>query len=112
MTRLFALLLSTLLAFSGVILAGAKGVPVVQGTDIVICSGVNVTTIKIGPDGEPIENVKVCPEGHSIFAATFALPALPTPQPRVIATEAMAEPVARTSRDELSPSARGPPVLL
>ncbi|MEC7761469.1 MAG: hypothetical protein VX874_06105 [Pseudomonadota bacterium] len=112
MIRVSAFLLSALIAFSGVVLAGAKGVPVVQGTDIVICAGVNVTTITVGPDGEPIEKVEVCPDGHSIFAAAFALPVMPAPVPRLISGVRSVDPVDRVSRDELTPSARGPPVLI
>lgn len=112
MKRLVAIVLSTLIAFSGVVLAGAKGVPAVHGTDIVICSGVNVTTITIGPDGEPVEKVEVCPEGHTIFGAVFAVPDMPTPLARLVATVAPVEPEGRLSRDALSPSARGPPAAV
>lgn len=110
MRSVFAYVMALVLALSGVVLAEAKGKGPVTGTDIVICSGVGVTVITIGPDGEPVERVDVCPEGHSIFAAAFALPEMPRPALRLIAVEPAVEAVTPVARDELTPSARGPPV--
>lgn len=112
MKRLVPFLLGALIALSGVILAGAEGREMPQGDVIVICSGVNATTITIGPDGEPVEKVEVCPQGHSIFLAAFSIPDMPVPEARLIATVAQRDPAPRVSRDELTPSARGPPPVV
>ncbi|HBZ45353.1 MAG TPA: hypothetical protein DEO85_15160 [Maritimibacter sp.] len=112
MRGLFAYILSFVLAMSGFVLAEAKGASHDIGMEIVICSGVGMTTITIGPDGEPIEATEVCPEGHSIFVATMTAPDLP--QPKLLLVDRV-EPTVLSllvARDEVSPSARGPPVAL
>ncbi|MAM62802.1 hypothetical protein [Maritimibacter sp. UBA3975] len=112
MHRITSIIMALALVLSGVVLAGAKGVPMPVGTDIVICSGVGVTTITIGPDGEPVENVDVCPEGHSIFAAAFSAPPLPAPELRRVALPAPSARAIPASREEVTPAARGPPLTI
>ncbi|SMR81787.1 hypothetical protein SAMN04488030_2209 [Aliiroseovarius halocynthiae] len=95
-------------------LADARGEnPDLNGAfDMVLCTGTGMTTITLGPDGEPIESVHLCPDGTSIFAASFALPSLNKPEIRVIARIVPSRAVALAGRVELSPSARGPPALV
>lgn len=105
-----AYLLALLIALTSLTLADARGASHDLGTDIAICSGIGMTFVTVGPDGQPVETTEACPDGSSIFAASFALPEAPAPAPRLIAT---LDPIARLSlhdRDALSPAARGPPV--
>ena len=110
MRGFLAHILSLLLALTSFVLADARGANQDVGMEIVICSGVGMTTISIGPDGRPIEKTEVCPDGTSIFTATFALPELVVPEARLIAFLAPAIGSARTPQREVSPAARGPPV--
>lgn len=96
---------------AGFTLAEARGASHDVGMEIVICSGVGMTTITIGPDGAPIEQTEPCPDGTSIFAASFTLPDLPEPAARLIAVVQPAPGMPLTQQEELSPSARGPPAL-
>lgn len=112
MRIVIALSLSLMLALSGAILAGAKGASHDIGMEVVICSGVGMTTITIGPDGEPIETKEVCPDGHSTFGATFALPAPQRPQLRLVAHVSRTPVALLSPRFELVPSARGPPLTV
>lgn len=107
-----AYLLALLLAFTGLSLAEARGTGADMGMEIVICAGVTMTTIIVGPDGQPIEETHICPDGSSIFAATFALPMLALPEPRLLRAEARLASDLFTSRNEISPSARSPPALV
>lgn len=100
-----------LLVITGFSLEQARGQSSDIGVEIVICSGVNMKTISIGADGQPVEGNQACPDGASMFTIAFALPQLVRPEPRLLATETLPTPVIFTSRNELSPSARGPPAL-
>lgn len=104
--------LALLMAFTGHSLASAQGRNSDIGMEIVICFGVTMKTITIGADGQPIEKTHICPDGTSIFTAAFALPQLVPPAPRLLALGQPLPPVLFTSRNELSPSARGPPALV
>ncbi|MBV7408602.1 hypothetical protein [Maritimibacter sp. DP1N21-5] len=110
MRATFAFVLSCLIALSGVILADARGANHDIGAEIVICSGVGMTTITIGPDGELIETKEPCPDGSSVFAAAFVLPDLPRPFERLVASVESPAPILHVARHELTPTARGPPV--
>ncbi|MZR12433.1 hypothetical protein GQE99_05315 [Maritimibacter sp. DP07] len=109
MKPVLALSLSLIVAVAGVLLAGAKGAPAGMGQQIVICTGMGIKTITLGADGEPVEEVDLCPEAHSIFAQAADMPPVPVFAPRAIGTVEPAGPAPRASRDELEPSARGPP---
>lgn len=109
MRGLVACFLSFVLAVSGFVLAEAKGASHDIGTEIVICSGVGMTTVVIGPDGEPIETVDVCPEGHSIFLAIMMAPEVPEPSLTLVSLTPFAALSLPVTRDEVTPSARGPP---
>lgn len=109
-----AYVLAFALTITSFALADARGDnPDIGGAlEMVLCTGTGMTTITLGPDGEPIESVHLCPDGTSIFAASFALPSLDTPETPVIAHIVPSRAVAHLGRDELSPSARGPPALV
>lgn len=99
------------LVAAGFVLAGARGANHDIGMDVVICSGVGMTTISVGPDGKPVKHTEPCPDGSSVFVATFALPDLPKPASRLFMIVHTPASVAAAEREELSPTARGPPAL-
>jgi hypothetical protein len=110
----FAYVLAFALTITSFALADARGEnPDMNGAcEMVLCTGTGMTTITLGPDGEPIESVHLCPDGTSIFAASFSLAVAETPESRMIARIVPSRAVALPGRDELSPSARGPPALV
>jgi len=110
MSRVIASFFLTLvLVLSGLSLAAARGQNPDIGIEMVICSGVGMTTISIGADGQPLEKTHICPDGASIFAADFSLPVLDRPELALIAEIALAEARPVAAQHALSPSARGPP---
>lgn len=106
------LFLSLTLALTSISMAAARGQNPDMGTDMVICTGVGMTTISIGADGEPVKTTHICPDSLSIFAVALAsinTPALPTP------VQWRAAPPADTliaPQESLPPSARGPPLAV
>lgn len=110
----FAYVLALALTVTSFSLAHARGENPDLGAalEMVLCTGTGMTTITLGPDGEPIESVHLCPDGTSIFAASFSLPSLDMPETQVIAHIVPSRAVALPGREELSPSARGPPALV
>jgi len=104
-----AYLLSGLLVLASLVLADAEGASRDLGTDVVICSGIGLTTITLGPDGQPVKTTEPCPDGTSIFTATFALPVLPVPEARLVAFGAPLPGRLLGAQDEFSPAARDPP---
>ena len=107
-----ALFLSLTLTLTSYSMAVARGQNQDIGTDMVICTGVGMITITIGPDGEPVETTHICPDAMTIFAAaitTHDIPAQPTAlQWRVMVPEA----TLTHPQETLSPSARGPPLVV
>ncbi|SPF75203.1 hypothetical protein ALP8811_00188 [Aliiroseovarius pelagivivens] len=110
----FAYVLAFALTITSFALADARGDnPDIGGAfEMVLCTGTGMTTITLGPDGEPVESVHLCPDGTSIFAASFALPAMDAPATRLVARTVPSQVTPLVGRDELSPSARGPPALV
>ncbi len=108
LTAYLAALALTLASF---VLSDARGASHDIGYDAVICTGMGMITITLGPDGQPVEEAEPCPDGTSIFAASFALPEMPRPQARLLAHLEAPAPAPLVQRDELTPSARGPPAL-
>ncbi len=100
------------MALTGITLAEARGEDPVIGAELVICSGTTFTTITIGPDGQPVEENAPCPDGTALFAATFALPGLTPPAPRLLAVLSPALPCLCRPAGAPTPAARGPPVLV
>lgn len=113
-TYLLAPFLALVLTVTGFSLAQARGgnPGAGQGLEMVICTGIGMTTVTIGPDGEPIETQYVCPDGGQIFTTAFALPSLDRPEARLIAVLATPDTTSVTQRPALTPAARGPPSLI
>jgi len=99
------------LTLASLVLADARGASHDIGAEAVICTGAGMITITLGPDGQPIESTGACPDGTSIFAASFALPVVPRPETRLVAQIEATASAALTTREALTPSARGPPSL-
>ena len=108
LTAYIAALALTLASF---VLADARGASHDMGFDAVICTGMGMVTVTIGPDGQPIEQAEPCPDGTSIFAANFALPEMPRPEARLLAQLVRPTGAPLFEQHELSPAARGPPAL-
>lgn len=107
-----AYVLTLSLGLAGISLAHARGenADMDKAIDMVICTGVGMVTFVIGPDGEPVESVHLCPDGAQMIAATFAIPMLVAPQTRMFAQLSPVSWMSWSGREELAPSARGPPV--
>ena len=105
-----ALFLSLVLAVTSIGFAVARGQNPDVGTDMVICTGVGMIVMKIGPDGKPVEETVVCPDAISVFATAFYLENPPAQvwKTSVITTQDAA--VIWRARDVLTPVARGPPL--
>lgn len=111
MRNVTAYLAAMALTLASLVLADARGASHDIGAEAVICTGAGMITITLGPDGQPVETAEACPDGTSIFAASFSLPVIPRPEARLITHLASPVGTALTSHDALSPSARGPPSL-
>ncbi|MHA6266083.1 hypothetical protein [uncultured Aliiroseovarius sp.] len=115
MIRAFAAyVLALLLTVTSFSLAQARGSSPDVGAaiEMVICTGVGMTTLSVGPDGEPIESVHLCPDGAQIFAAEFSVPTFDRPELRIVSHIVPMQVLAHVGRTELTPSARGPPALV
>lgn len=83
MRACFAYFLALVLTVTGFSFAQARGGTTPDfGMEMVICSGVGLTTITIGPpDGEPIEKSHVCPpDAASYVVADFSMPVMELPK--------------------------------
>ena len=105
-----AIFLSLTLAFTSYSMAVARGQSPDIGTDMVICTGVGMTTITIGPDGEPIEATHICPDAMSIFATGVATVGMPVGESLLQLRVACYKDGHALSQETLTPSARGPPL--
>lgn len=105
-----ALFLSLTLVLTSYGMAVARGQNPDIGTGLVICTGVGMTTVTVGPDGEPMTATHICPDAMTIFAASIGgqiVSAQPTTmQWRIKLPKISAARLA----EALSPSARGPPL--
>ncbi|WP_289069397.1 hypothetical protein [uncultured Aliiroseovarius sp.] len=79
--------------------------------DMVICTGLGMVTMTIGPDGEPVDSVHLCPDGAQMFAAEFFVPMIHMPVQQLLARIGPVRAASLGGRTELTPSARGPPLL-
>ncbi len=109
---IFAYVLALVLTVTGFSFAQARGVHPDMGMEMVICTGVGMTTITVGPDGAPIETNHVCPDAAQSFVAAFALPVVLRPEARLVGVVTPQVTPLVGSHQELSPSARGPPALV
>jgi len=107
-----ALFLSLTLVLTSYSMAVARGQSSDIGTDMVICTGVGMITVTIGPDGEPVEATHICPDAMSIFAAGFATVDLPVQASQMQWRIKVPAGAAALSRETLTPSARGPPLAV
>lgn len=110
--RVSAYFLTALLALTSFTLADARGQDPVIGAELVICSGTTITTITIGPDGQPVKQNAPCPDGTALFVATFTMPELVPPATRVLAVLVPSAPKTLLAKNQLSPSARDPPSMV
>ncbi|MDA5092498.1 hypothetical protein O2N63_00145 [Aliiroseovarius sp. KMU-50] len=114
-----AYLLTLVLVVTGFSLAQARGEgPLLMGPsgmvglEMVICTGIGMTTITVGPDGEPIETQNVCPDGAQNFVAEFHVPVMDRPEGRLVTLTPITVTLSVTERPETTPAARGPPTLI
>ncbi len=69
-------------------------------------------TMTIGRDGEPVETAHICPDAMSIFGAALLAQDMPT-QPVAMQWRAtVRDALIRQPQETLSPSARGPPLVV
>ncbi len=109
MRALFAYFLTVALMVTGVSFAQARGTAPEFGMEIVICSGVGLTTITIGPDGQPVEKTHICPDATACFIAAASVPVMAVPERRLIARVPLVTATTTRAQHKVSPSARGPP---
>lgn len=107
-----AFLLSLLLVLTSHSLAMARGKSPDVGTEMVICTGVGMITMTIGSDGEPVETAHICPDAVSIFATALMAQDM-LAQPYAMQWRAvLPDTVIMQPQETLSPSARGPPLVV
>ncbi|MGH1368228.1 MAG: hypothetical protein ACRBCL_06390 [Maritimibacter sp.] len=111
MRGLVAYILSLVLTLSGFALAEARGTHHDLRDQIVICTGVGLKTISIGPDGTPMQTIELCPDGYSILSDGQGVVRLEAPALRLLGGVTGQQVAALLSRNELVPSARGPPLV-
>lgn len=107
---LAAIFLSLILAVTSIGFATARGQNPDVGTDMVICTGVGMVVMKIGPDGKPVEETVVCPDAISLFTVAFYLENPPARAWTIGLISAPDTAVIWRARDVLTPAARGPPL--
>lgn len=107
-----ALFLSLTLALTSYSMAVARGQSPDIGTDMVICTGVGMITMSIGADGEPVEVSHICPDAISLFAAALLVQDMPVQLVTMQWRATVPEALIRQPQETLSPSARGPPLVV
>lgn len=109
-----AYLLALVLTVTGFSLAQARGgdPSAMAGMEVVICTGIGMTTITIGADGEPVETQHVCPDGAQNFVAEFNVPVMDRPEGAPVALTPVVVALSVSERPETTPAARGPPTLI
>lgn len=110
MTTLTRLVLIWVLALTSLGLGTARGT-LPAGERVVLCAGGTVTTIQLGPDGQPRRKTHVCPDMAPVFLAGWdALPVLPGradgPAGRLTPARVIPPPALMRGTAQ----ARGPPV--
>lgn len=100
-----------ILTISGLSLAMARGHNPDHGTEITICSGLGMTSIIVGDDGQPVKTTQICPDAATLFVALFDLPGLGDPLARLLMTTAPLIAPQFTTENGVSPTARGPPAF-
>lgn len=105
-----ALFLSLTLVLTSYGMAVARGKTPDIGTGMVICTGVGMTTITVGPDGEPVVTTHICPDAMSIFATSIGGQVISAPPKAMQWRITLPNATAARPAEALSPSARGPPL--
>ncbi len=114
MTRLrsaVTVLLALAVMASGVITAWAHGQPPAAGT-APICHGVYVETVVVDAHGQPVSDLKLCPDYYKAFAAAGDIDAsMPFPAPERVAFTAWRDSARRcaTGPRAVINGARAPP---
>jgi len=110
--QLNALFLILCLAITSYGVAAARGQNPDFGTEMVICTGVGMTTITLDADGNLVEKTHICPDAMSLFATGFFIAdALTIPQTMQWRASLPATLIF-LSPQTLTPSARGPPLVV
>jgi hypothetical protein len=107
-----AILLVCTLVVTSVAVSFAHGQRHDQGMDLVICSGAELITITIGPDGQPVKKIQVCPDAVSIFAATSTNMQIPACSIRLLDRLVPLRDKVQSGQLRVIPSARGPPLAI
>jgi len=107
-----ALFLSLTLALAGYGMAAARGQSQDINAQMVICTGVGITTISIDADGNPVESTHLCPDAMSIFVADFSTVEILANQKRLQWQISLPQSIPAISAETLTPSARGPPLVV
>ncbi|WP_457650385.1 hypothetical protein [Profundibacter sp.] len=105
-----ALFLSLTLGITSISMAVARGQNSDIGTDIVICTGVGITTITVGPDGQPVKKIHLCPDGISLFTVAFSAPDVVVVPNVMVWRLALPADTVILPQEAPSPAARGPPL--
>lgn len=105
-----AVLLSLMLSVTSYGFATARAqAPAAHAMEI--CTGFSMVTIWVDENGDPVEERHICPDAVGFLAGADAPPTPAAAEPRLIAVLFPRLHVALNTRQELSPSARGPPSL-
>ncbi len=107
---LAAIFLSVILAVTSIGFATARGKHPDVGRDMVICTGVGMVVMKIGPDGQPLQENIVCPDAISLFTVAFYTEKPPVRDWTITLLSAPDAAVIWRVHDVLTPAARGPPL--
>ncbi len=108
---LTSILLAAVLALTSVTMAVARGQTRDVAGQIVICTGAGVTTISVDHDGDPVQQVHLCPD-----MVLGLLAALDLPDPTVLRPQTRAEALVVHHLRHIAatvaplPRARSPPV--
>ncbi len=105
-----ALFLSLVLALTSLSMAVARGQGrQIAGEEIVICTGVGITTITVDANGNPVKTIHMCPDAMMQMAAAFQAPVMPIPCKAKFVRQRPANARHAALQEALSPLARGPP---
>lgn len=109
---LSAIVLALLLAVTGMTMAVARGQTRIAG-EIVICSGYGLTTITVDQNGNPVEEVQICPDMALGLMAALAHAPLVVERPAGRVSDLiLVDPRLLHSRSYAVARARGPPVAV
>ncbi len=108
--RLSCFLLVALMLVSGIAFGAARGQARIAG-QLVICSGGAAVTVSVDAEGNPVREVRLCPDGILGAFAAMMPPALTVVLPQAARGLRSARPVHAGNHALWRPSlpARGPP---